>query len=145
MVQAAPDSAVAGAGAVERRGSETVLLCEDEPWIRKLVVTMLNRQGYRVIECQSPEEALEVASGGGAIDLLLTDIVMPGINGFDLAQRVRAVRPAIRTLYMSGYADSQTSGGWVIDPDVPFLAKPFTAQTLSEKVREALEKPAAQA
>lgn len=144
MVEA-PADFTGGYTALERRGSETVLLCEDEPWIRKLVATMLTRQGYHVLESQSPEQALEMAAGGGSIDLLLTDIVMPGMNGFDLAHRVGELRPGIKILYMSGYAETHIGREWVIDPEVPFLPKPFTAQALSEKVREAIERPAADA
>ncbi len=145
MVEVPADFAVQGQASVERPGTETVLLCEDEPWIRKLVATMLGKLGYRVLESESPEEALQIAVGRGAIDLLLTDIVMPGMNGFDLALKVRELRPDIKTLYMSGYTDTQISRGWVIDPGIPFLQKPFTSSALSEKVREALERPAAQA
>jgi two-component system, cell cycle sensor histidine kinase and response regulator CckA len=145
MVEVPSDFTTQTQGTGERPGTETVLLCEDEPWIRKLVATMLTKQGYRVLESDSPEEALQIAGGGGMIDLLLTDIVMPGMNGFDLALRVHELRPDIKTLYMSGYTDTQISRGWVIEPGIPFLQKPFTATVLSEKVREALERPAAQA
>jgi len=134
-----------GNAASDHKGNETVLLCEDEPWIRKLVTTMLAKQGYSVIESESPEQALQLASSDGTIHLLLTDVVMPGMNGFDLARRIREFRPELKTLYMSGYTGTQVSTGWVIDPNIPFLQKPFTASALGEKVRQALERPAAQA
>jgi DNA-binding NtrC family response regulator len=79
-----------------------------------------------------------MARSDGAIDLLLTDIVMPRISGFELAKTVQEMRPEIRVLYMSGYTDNQVSGGWALDPDVPFLQKPFTAALLMQKVRDAL-------
>jgi len=74
----------------------------------------------------------------GPIDLLLTDIVMPKISGNDLAKFVQELRPSVKVLYMSGYTDNQVNASWVLDPDVPFLHKPFTATGLMQKVREAL-------
>ncbi len=145
MMEVPAEATPQASAAVERHGSETVLVCEDEPWIRKLVVTMLAKQGYRVLESESPEQALEIAAGPGTIHLLVTDVVMPGMNGFELARRIQEVRPGIRTLYMSGYTDSHLSRGWVIGKNIPFLQKPFTASSLSEKIREALERPAAEA
>ena len=77
-----------------------------------------------------------------SIDLLLTDIVMPHINGFELAKNAREARPSIRVLYMSGYTDSQVGANWTVDPDTPFLHKPFSASVLATRVREALSTPA---
>jgi DNA-binding NtrC family response regulator len=74
----------------------------------------------------------------GPIDLLLTDIVMPQMSGFELAKSVFEMRPEIKVLYMSGYADNRAHAGWVLEPNVPFLHKPFTAAALTQKVREAL-------
>jgi PAS domain S-box-containing protein len=145
MVEVPAEFAAQTNGTVAHAGTETVLLCEDEPWIRKLVATMLAKQGYRVLESQSPEGAIEIAAGPEVIHLLLTDVVMPGMNGFDLAAQVRERRPEVRTLYMSGYTDTHIGRDRVIDPNLPFLQKPFTAASLSEKVREALERPAAKA
>jgi CheY-like chemotaxis protein len=125
------------------RGSETVLLCEDEEHIRKLVQTMLSRQGYQVLASETPEAALGVAKEHpGRIDLLLTDVVMPLKSGFDLAREVREVRKEIRVLFMSGYTDNRLAGSWVLDPETPFLQKPFTAVALGNKVRETLGAPA---
>jgi DNA-binding NtrC family response regulator len=123
-----------------QRGTETVLLCEDEEHIRKLLETMLARQGYCVLPAEGPDQALEVARKHSAeIDLLLTDIVMPRKSGFDLAREIRAIRPDIKLLLMSGYTDNRVSNSWVLDPATPFLQKPFTAVGLAQKVREALE------
>jgi two-component system cell cycle sensor histidine kinase/response regulator CckA len=106
------------------------------------VRAMLVRFGYQVLEAETPEQAVEIASGGrDPIHLLLTDIVMPRISGFDLAKSIRAIRPGIKVLYMSGYTDTQVSSmsnGWVLDPDTPFIQKPFTVSALTRKVREAL-------
>ncbi|HEV2446417.1 MAG TPA: PAS domain S-box protein, partial [Candidatus Sulfopaludibacter sp.] len=128
----------------QARGSETVLVCEDEPGIRKLVIALLTKQGYRVLETENPRDALEILQAhNGSIHLLLTDIVMPRVNGFELARQARALRPNIRVLYMSGYTDNHVSASWNLDPSTPFLHKPFTAATLAQRVREALETPAA--
>src|SRR5579871_1752081 len=125
----------------EARGSETVLLCEDEAAIRKLVHAMLTRCGYQVIDAERPEEAVQLATKHtDDIHLLLTDIVMPQMSGFDLAKEIRQVRPRIQVLYMSGYTDNQVSRSWVLNPDTPFIQKPFTAAALSQKVREALRR-----
>jgi len=126
------------------RGTETILLCEDEEGIRKLVHKMLARQGYRVLEAETPEQALEVArQHGQAIDLLLTDLVMPHLSGLELAKAVRDLRPAAKVVYMSGYTDNQITHNWVLDPETAFLQKPFTAADLSRKLREVLGSSAA--
>ncbi len=126
------------------RGSETVLLCEDEEHIRKMVETMLTRQGYRVLAAETPAEAVEIArERAQEIDLLLTDIVMPQKSGLDLAREIRDIRPEIKLLLMSGYTDNRVSSSWVLEAGTPFLQKPFTAASLSHKVREALGAPAA--
>ena len=125
--------------AADFRGNETILLCEDEERIRKLVNAMLARQGYQVLEAVTPDAALAMSRDyTGTIDLLLTDIVMPRMNGFDLAKAIREARPRVKVLYMSGYTDHRAKDGWVLDPDTPFLHKPFTTSALAQKVREAL-------
>jgi PAS domain S-box-containing protein len=132
-------TADANARVEELRGSETVLLCEDEERIRKLVYAMLAKQGYRVLEAEAPDAAMRMAREfAGPIDLLLTDIVMPQMSGFELAKSVFETRPEIKVLYMSGYTDNRAHAGWVLEPNVPFLHKPFTAAGLTQKVREAL-------
>jgi PAS domain S-box-containing protein len=128
------------ARAAQKRGNETILVCEDEDHIRKLVHAMLERQGYRVIAADSPERALQAAEVfGKPIDLLLTDIVMRQSSGFELADALRARQPNVRVLYMSGYADARGKGSAELDESASFLRKPFTAGALAERVREALE------
>ena len=139
LVEVAAEAASQEAGPTELRGSETILLCEDEAGIRKLVRTMLDKQGYQVLEASSPQEAMQIAAAkNGAIHLLLTDVVMPQMSGFDLARAVRERRPGVKVLYMSGYTDNRVSSSWELAPDTPFLHKPFTAVNLAQKIREAL-------
>ncbi len=138
------DLAAAEQRASGMHGSETVLVCEDEAGIRKLVVAMLTKQGYKVLEAEKPPDAIAILRDyKGVIHLLLTDIVMPQINGFELAKRARELRGGIHVLYMSGYTDNHVGANWTVDPDTPFLHKPFSATTLAHKVREALTAPAA--
>jgi CheY-like chemotaxis protein len=139
MAEVPVEAASATRGVADLRGSETVLLCEDEERIRKLVLAMLVKHGYKVLEAETPESAIRLARHhSGPIDLLLTDIVMPQISGNDLAKTVQELRPSVKVLYMSGYTDNRVNASWVLGPDVPFLHKPFTATGLMQKVREAL-------
>ena len=137
------DLAAAEQRAHGMHGSETVLLCEDEGGIRKLVAAMLTKQGYKVLEAEKPPDAITILREyKGVIDLLLTDIVMPQINGFELARLARESRGQIHVLYMSGYTDNHVGANWTVDPNTPFLHKPFSATTLAHKVRDALASPA---
>jgi CheY-like chemotaxis protein len=122
------------------RGSETILLVEDAEPLRKLAQTFLEAGGFRVLSAESGESALEVmASFGGAFDLLLTDVVMPGINGRVLAEQMLPRQPGMKVLYMSGYTDSFIAGHGVLDPGTHLLHKPFTDEILIRKVREVLD------
>ena len=144
MAETPAELAAAERRATEMRGSETVLVCEDEDGIRKLVVALLTKMGYRVLEAVRPQDALDmIREHNGSLDLLLTDIVMPQVSGFELAKMVRQLKPEIRVLYMSGYTDNQMNANWTVGPDTPFLLKPFTAAVLAHKVRETLDPPAA--
>ena len=121
------------------RGSETVLLVEDEESVRTLSRTILESYGYSVLEAGSGLEALEmVRERGGSIDLLLTDVVMPSMGGADLVTRLQVLRPGIRVLYMSGYTDDTVVRHAHLKQGRVFLQKPFTPETLVRKVREAL-------
>jgi signal transduction histidine kinase/CheY-like chemotaxis protein len=120
--------------------TETVLLVEDEEQVRNLTRTMLARQGYRILEASSGGDALRMArEHPGSIDLLLTDIVMPQMNGVELAREMHAVRPQIRVLFMSGYTDNALVEEQFLTSGVGFIHKPFTSGALQKKVRQALE------
>ena len=143
-----PVAPTRGPGPVARpvTGTETVLLAEDEPLVRLLARRVLEQAGYKVLVAAGGSEALEAAEHfAGPIHLLLTDVVMPEMNGRVLAQRVTALRPAIRVLYMTGYADEAVAKHGVLDPGTALIQKPFTPAALARKVREALEGGAAEA
>jgi len=124
------------------RGSETVLLVEDEREVRLLAHRLLGQQGYRVLEAPNGEEALHVAQehAGEEIHLLLTDVVMPQMGGKELADQLKILRPNIKVLYVSGYTDNAIVHHGVLDPGTHFLQKPFSQETLSHKVREVLDR-----
>jgi hypothetical protein len=120
-------------------GTQTVLLVEDEPGVRAFVQTVLHRFGYRVLEADSAETALNlVAHVDGPIDLLLTDVVLPGLDGRQLALRLSRDRPSLRVLFMSGYASALTTVDGFLLPGAHLLEKPFTAQALLAKTRDLL-------
>jgi signal transduction histidine kinase/ligand-binding sensor domain-containing protein/CheY-like chemotaxis protein len=123
------------------RGSETVLLVEDEPLVRQIAENALTDQGYHVLEAENGEEALRVASGhdNDEIALVLTDVVMPRMGGRELTEKLRERRPGIRILYMSGYAASTIDEQDVIEPGTAFLRKPFTLADMLRKVRDVLD------
>jgi two-component system, cell cycle sensor histidine kinase and response regulator CckA len=118
------------------RGTETVLLVEDEEGVRRLSRRLLEAHGYHVLEASGGEEALEFAARyPDPIHLLLTDVVMPGLSGPEVAGQIRALRPLIKVLFMTGYSDSTVTG---LSPDAPLLQKPFTPDALAHRVRETL-------
>jgi two-component system, cell cycle sensor histidine kinase and response regulator CckA len=122
------------------RGTETILLVEDSEPLRKLAKTFLESRGFRVLSAESGEDALQVASRfGGTFDLLLTDVVMPGINGRILAENLLLRQPGMKVLYMSGYTDSFIAGHGVLDPGIHLLHKPFIEEVLIRKVREVID------
>jgi two-component system cell cycle sensor histidine kinase/response regulator CckA len=124
------------------RGGETILVVEDEPAILAVTRAGLERLGYHVLPAQGPEEALEtLARYPGPIHLLLTDVVMPGLSGPELARRITASSPRTRVLYVSGYTPNMIVKRGVLQPDVNFLPKPFTRKQLGDKVREVLDAP----
>ncbi len=125
-----------------RRGHETILLVEDEPAVRELTLMVLSERGYTVIEAHTPEDAERLARNNGAeIHLLLTDVVMPGLSGRELAKRITGRYPNLRVLYMSGYTYNVIAQDGTLEEGISFLQKPFTPQVLAEKVREALDRP----
>jgi CheY-like chemotaxis protein len=124
------------------RGTETVLLVEDEPAVRALAARMLRRQGYTVLEAANGVEALDLVRRhtGTPIDLLLTDMVMPKMDGYTLAENLRRDYPSIRVLFMSGYTDNAVIQNGLIDPKLAFIQKPFTPSALARTVRAALDR-----
>src|ERR1017187_1651286 len=122
------------------RGSETILLVEDAEPLRKLAHMFLRDNGYQVLTAADGSEAQQVAAQNvGPIHLLLTDVVMPGINGRVLAERLAPRHPAMKVLYMSGYMDSFIAGHGVLEEGIHLLHKPFTEEVLVRKVRELLD------
>jgi two-component system, cell cycle sensor histidine kinase and response regulator CckA len=122
------------------KGTETVLLVEDDRYVRSLVRRSLQSRGYTVLEAHSGEDALHVAQKHrGPINLLITDVVMPGMSGRELAEALTPLRPEMKTLYMSGYADDAILHHGVLDSGGALLQKPFSAEALARKVREVLE------
>jgi two-component system cell cycle sensor histidine kinase/response regulator CckA len=122
------------------RGSETILLVEDEEEVRKLAVRLLERQGYKVLAASDGDEALLVCEQHkDPIHLMLTDVVMPGMNGHELAKRLESLHPEMKVLYMSGYTDNAIVLHGVLVQGVNYIQKPFTVDALTKKVREVLE------
>jgi len=122
----------------QKRASETVLLVEDEESVRQLVRELLEAQGYKILEAEDGEQALRIADTHADIDLLITDVVMPGMSGRELSARLCASHPHTKLLYLSGYTEDSIVHEGVLDPGTAFLQKPFTLQTLSRKVRDVL-------
>jgi PAS domain S-box-containing protein len=123
-----------------KRGSETVLVAEDERSVRELAVRTLEGAGYRVLSAAGGREALELAGHTAeAVHLLVTDVVMPDLSGKDLAAALLRDRPALRVLYVSGYPQDAVGSRGVLDPEVEFLPKPFTPAVLLERIRAALD------
>jgi PAS domain S-box-containing protein len=121
-------------------GTETILLAEDEANLRYLARQFLERQGYRVIEAADGSAAMQIAvAHEGVIHLLLTDVIMPGINGRELAQRISEIRPQTKILYMSGYTENVIGHNGTLDAGVSLLQKPFTLRELKSRVREVLD------
>ncbi len=121
-------------------GSEIILLVEDADPLRKLAQVFLESNGFRVLSAPSGEAALEIAvRHSGSFDLLLTDVVMPGMNGRVLAEQLSMRQPGLKVLFMSGYTDSFIAGHGVLQEGTNLLHKPFTEETLVSKVREVLD------
>jgi two-component system cell cycle sensor histidine kinase/response regulator CckA len=123
---------------------EMILLVDDEPDVRAVARDVLAGKGYRILEAGNAEEALRIAQEhGDLIDLLLTDVVMPGLHGHELAAQLRAQRPGLKVLYMSGFALVQAQHEMLetragLEPGSPILPKPFNAEALTKKVGEVL-------
>lgn len=124
---------------VAEGGSETVLLVEDEESVRQLVRETLQSKGYKVVEAENGEAGVAAAEKhAGKIDLVITDVVMPGMGGRQLVERLAESRPETKVLYLSGYTEDAIVNEGSIESGTAFLQKPFTLQNLSRKVREVL-------
>jgi two-component system, cell cycle sensor histidine kinase and response regulator CckA len=123
-------------------GEETILLVEDDEAVRAVAERALGRFGYRVLAAARGEEAVRIAEDhDGVIDLLLTDIMMPGMNGVEVAASVTERRPGIRVFFMSGFADQDLVRQGLLQPGTHFLQKPFTPQELAIRIRKVLDPP----
>ncbi len=142
--EAAEATSTPAPAAEPSQGSETVLLVEDEDVVRDLARRVLERHGYTVFACSHGAEAVELSDRHlGSIELLLTDVVMPGLRGYEVARRVAVNRPQIKILYMSGYAEEALRGGPAVGAAAALIEKPFAIDALARRVREMLEAPEA--
>jgi CheY-like chemotaxis protein len=125
------------------RGTETILLVEDDPALREMAATLLRRLGYTVLAAANGLEALSLKQqrGTGHVDLLFTDVVMPHMSGRELADRVRALYPQTRILFTSAYTENAIVHQGVLDKGVALLQKPFTPGALARRLREVLDAP----
>jgi two-component system, cell cycle sensor histidine kinase and response regulator CckA len=125
------------AGPPASPGRERILLVEDEPVVRRLASIVLSRQGYTVIDASGPSEALEIAERQpDSVDLILADVMMPGMRGWEMVDRLRPLQPRARVLYMSGYAGELDTAP---DKVRPLLQKPFKPRELLEEIRRVLD------
>jgi CheY-like chemotaxis protein len=121
-------------------GSETILLVEDEADLRQIARVFLEHFGYRVLEARDGEEALRIGRNrADPIDLILTDVVMPGLSGRQLVEQILELRPGTKVVFMTGYADDMLLRHKVLEPGVALLEKPFDKIQLAKKIREALD------
>jgi CheY-like chemotaxis protein len=126
----------------EMGGQGTVLVVEDQPEVREFAAVALGAYGYQVMEAANAEEALLICEREGErIDLILTDVVMPGLSGRELADRLKTLRPGIKVLFMSGYTDDTIVQHGVLRKEAEFIQKPFSPDELAIKVREVLMSP----
>jgi hypothetical protein len=123
-----------------RVGTQTVLVVEDEEGLRELAKRLLQRQGYTVLVAANADEALRLFEAHQSIDVILTDVVMPGASGPELTRQLVEQRPALRVIYMSGYTEDAIVQHGVLKPGIAFLNKPFNSETLGTKIREVLER-----
>ena len=137
-----PDAEASRERVPEGSGSEIILLCEDDDDVRAFSAESLRQLGYRVIEASDGETALEqLAAGGERVDLLFTDVVLPGITGAVLAEKAEALRPGLKVLFTTGYARNAIVHHGRLDPGVELLSKPFTYADLAARIRDLLDAP----
>jgi CheY-like chemotaxis protein len=142
VADAAEDSVAGEADTPKAVSGETILVVEDEQAVRELTVGMLQRMGYKILTAATGAEAVKASKAhSDPIALLLTDVVMPGMSGRQLADSLVAARPAMKVLYLSGYTEDTVVHHGVLDPGVDFLPKPFNREALAKKIREVLARP----
>lgn len=117
---------------------QTVLVVDDEPEVRKLVTAMLTRTGYRVLTADSGENAVRLFRNNPGVDLLLTDVVAPGMSGPMIAEQIAQIRPEVKVVFMSGYEGTQVVQRYVVEKGYSLLIKPFTMAQLRDMVRDVL-------
>ena len=122
-------------------GTETILVVEDEESVRNIILTILENCGYSVFEAKNGYEALQLSIflKERPIDILITDVVMPGVSGLEIAEQLSAQRPDMKVLYISGYTDDAVINHGLLKDEINFLQKPFTPKSLARKVRELLD------
>jgi CheY-like chemotaxis protein len=122
-----------------------VLVVEDEEAVRNMTARLLENEGYRVLVSGNGREALEsIQRGMARLDLVITDVAMPDMNGHELAAHLRRLRPGLPVLFMSGYTDDEMVRRGLLEPDHPFLSKPFTPEILAANVRQLIDQAAVQ-
>jgi two-component system, cell cycle sensor histidine kinase and response regulator CckA len=125
---------------VSPRGTETILLAEDEPAVRSFARSVLEASGYQVLEAGNGEEGLKLArSHSGPLHLLVTDVVMPKIGGRELAEKMNVLRPNLKVVFISGYADDEAFRRTLQQAGIAYLQKPFTPSALANKIRQVLD------
>lgn len=123
-----------------QHGTETILVVDDEEYLRTVIVDFLGQLGYRILAAANGQEALAVARDyAGTIDALLSDVVMEGLTGPELAKTLQRDRPALKVIFMSGYADTSVAPDGMLDPGIVLVQKPFTVRALSARLREILD------
>jgi CheY-like chemotaxis protein len=121
-------------------GTETILLVEDEPNVRRVARKFLQKQGYTVLETGQPKQALPICQAhDGEIDLLITDVIMPDMSGRELAEHLGRMYANLKVLYISGYANEALNQQGLLGTGIAFLEKPFSSEALARSVREALD------
>ena len=139
-VAAAEDAGAAGLTQAHRaEAGETVLVVEDEPVVRDLIVELLADLGYRALEARDGPSGLRVLQSRERIDLLVTDVGLPGLNGRQLADQAREGRPQLKVLFITGYAENAMFGNGQLDPGMQMITKPFPVEALATRIRDMIE------
>lgn len=127
-----------------QHGTETILVVDDEEPLRAVIADLLTQLGYTVLSAGNGDDALAVAADyKGRIDLLLSDVIMEGLPGPELAEKLSLSRPELKVVFMSGFADSSLAPNGILEPGTVLVQKPFTIRMLSSRLREVLDKPSA--